>query len=242
MTVKPYLFLAVLLFSLPQWVLSAETAGDEGEGEFSAANQLLFLSDHLTDIDYPILFHYTFVKQGALEKGFTDSIDMTSRDAPEGAAKKVEFRYFSDQRRRPFPPVSNARGNPIILAFLQRDVGEMDRVTGGDWRYFQKRIKQALENAAEVEPVTFEYNEQSVEGTRIRIAPYAKDQYRGRMGDYADKYYEFILSDQVPGEVYEMRTLIVAKGKAGPEDDRVLMEEKLTLDSTKRLDRQEASK
>lgn len=194
---------------------------DNAEEPMSPANTMLFMSDHLATVGQPSTFHYDFQKSGTLEQGFTDTIAMTvTAVAPDGS-KDVQLRYFTGERARDFPPVSQARGNPILLLFLQRDVGEMQRLTEGNWRYFQRVIKLAFANGADVKPVEFDFNGQNVKGTEIRITPYLNDSHAG-LEKYNAKYYVFTLSEAVPGWIYQMRSVIPEKGAGS---NRVLVEE-----------------
>lgn len=191
--------------------------------EFSKANQLLFMSDHLTDAKAPMVYVYELTKTTTREdeKAFTDEIRMVARDAEGGDSKAVTIDYLSGERSNYVDNVEHARGNPIVMLFLQRDVNEMDRLTGGHWRYFQRRIKTALEHGATVEPVTIEFQGESVQAQRISLTPFAGETRR-EMKDYVDKRYVFILSEAVPGEVVEMRAVV-------PGEDKPVIEERLTL-------------
>ncbi|CAN0333776.1 unnamed protein product [Chrysoparadoxa australica] len=53
--------------------------------------------------------------------------------------------------------------------------------------------------------------------------PY-QDEDRPQMAPYRDKLYEFIVSESIPGEVYEIRTRVPAA-----EGDQPLIEESLRL-------------
>lgn len=214
--------------------LIAGATSSEKETKFSEANTLLFLTNHLENVSEPTMLRYAFSKRGSLERPYTGTIDMTLSVEPGSAEKTAELRYFSGAQY--VPPVPNAEGNPIVLMFLQRDVSDMQQRTGGAARYFQKVMKIAFENQAKVRPVSFDYNGRSVDGIEIKITPYMNDPHRARIGPYADKYYVFTLSEAVPGEVYELRTVVPggskrpARGGSEP-----LLEEVLTLSAVRPL-------
>jgi hypothetical protein len=76
-----------------------------------------------------------------------------------------------------------------------------------------------------VEEPTVEFNGKSVPARRYVITPYLDDPHRGQFQQFAGKRYEFVLSDQIPGSLYEIRTVIPAgTGQAEP-----LIEERLVL-------------
>ena len=56
--------------------------------------------------------------------------------------------------------------------------------------------------------------------------PYANDPRKKRYGKFADKRYEFILSDKIPGTFYQIRTVV--NDNTNP-DSEPLIEETLTL-------------
>ena len=66
------------------------------------------------------------------------------------------------ERQVALPALNGAQGNPVLLGFLERDISEMKRMTGGSTSYFRKRIRIALAEAASVEPVTVSYGGRQV--------------------------------------------------------------------------------
>jgi hypothetical protein len=199
------------------------------ESQFSQANRLLFLTDHLDNLRAPSVLHYTFEKSGTLEDTYKDTIDV--KVSPRGkSAKTVELNFFTGARHRYLPPLSDPSGNPIISAFLQREVVEMEERTEGSWRYFQKVIKLALENDAQAEPVEFDYDGRPVSGTEIKIQPYIDDPHRAEIAPYDTKYYVFTLSNAVPGQVYRLRSVVPARSpQAAGEGSKPLVEEVFQL-------------
>lgn len=188
------------------------------EPEFSRANTLLFLDDHLTGPDYSARYVYSSSRAGSEERDFDDRITMTAHAVSGSDAKRVEFDLPAGSSQKPVPAVERARGNPMIMVFLQSDVLELAEATGGHWRYFQKQMKLALEHDARVEPVSIDFQGQSIEGHRITVQPYAKEQARRKeLGPYRNKTYEFLLSDELPGEVFELRSTTPAgEGSEAP--------------------------
>ncbi len=180
----------------------------QAEESFSEANTLLFLSDHLHNVAPPATLHYDFRKTGSEQDDFTDSIDIQVTQPQAGGGRSVEMRYFSGDRERYVSPIDNARGNPVIMLFLQRDVREMQRQTQRGWRYFQKLIKFALKDVAAVRTVSIPYAGKTVQGQQIRITPYTGLPEGSRADGYQDKTYLFTLSAGVPGTVYELRTTL----------------------------------
>ncbi len=207
--------IAALLATFAVILCVPPAAADDG-ADLSEANALLFESSHLRGLEAPAQLRYRLESSGSeQEEAFTDEVVLHVRPNPDAPNWHVEFDYLAGERERPVPPVSSATGNPVIKVFLQREVVEMERRTGGNWRYFQKAIKRALQDAANVERTRFDYRGQSVEGRRIRIAPYRDDPRRGQMGVYAQMRYVVVLSDAVPGRVYELTARVQSGDGSG---------------------------
>ena len=102
----------------------------------------------------------------------------------------------------------------------------MQRLTGGQPHYFKKRIRLALLTVTQSQPAVFIYGGKEVQGQQIEFTPYVNDPLKPRFGKLDVKRYIFILSADVPGYVYQIRTV-------APDTDpnNTLIEEVLTLDS-----------
>lgn len=187
------------------------------DGEMSKANTLLFQTPHLQGLQSPAVLRYRLESTGP-EGGeaFADEIALQVRPNPDRERWHVAVDYLSGERERPVPPVPAATGNPIIKVFLQREVVEMEERTGGSWRYFQKRIKAAFADAADVTRTEVDYDGRSLPGRQIRIAPYRGDPRSGQMGVYAGMRYTIVLSDEIPGQVYAITASAPAENGGEP--------------------------
>ena len=188
---------------------------------------LLFETDHLRKITKPAALHYSFVKAGLMEEGFTDSVEISIDKIHSNGTKSVSTNYLSGKNHINFPPVPETEkgGNPVVLYFLERDIREMKRLTGGGMMYFRKRIRTTLADNAEVRPVAFVFDGREVNGKEIKIVPYVNDQLKERFGKHVGKYYVFTFSDDVPGQVYQVRC-VTPDPAAGKQP---LIEETLTF-------------
>ena len=202
---------------------------DPNTFEFADAETKLWLDNHLRNISSPGRIYYDFVKRGSYEEGFSDSVYLDILKVNEDGSKDADLEFFTAERQQQ-PRRDNLvgiTGNPVLVVYMQGDVYEMNRLTNGSWRYFQRRIKSAFAEGAKIEPVTFEYDGAEMTGEKISITPYINDPRRRQFAEFAPKIYEFILSDQVPGKLYQIKTVI----PAGSPDTEPLMEEVLTLQS-----------
>jgi hypothetical protein len=178
--------------------------------DFSAAERALFMSDQLGKLRPPTTLAYRFRKTGSLEPGFDDSVRVKLAARPDGKCCAVTGEFFTGARRLPMPEAEDARGNPVIMYFLERDVREMQRLTKGQPNHFRKRIRMAIFEGAKLRDVAVPFRGKSVAGREIEITPYLTDPNRPRFETLATKRYVFTLSDAVPGGVYAMRTEVDA--------------------------------
>lgn len=200
---------------------------DPDSFQFSEAETRLWLDDHLGNIRTPTRLKYDFVRSGTYEDGFTDVVLLDITKINADGTRDAEMQFFTGEREQPYTPdnVTEISGNPVLGVYMRGDVFDMNRMTDGSWRYFQRRIKLALAEAATVEPVEFEFAGRKIEGKRISIAPYVKDPHGAQFPQLARKRYEFTLSDAVPGTLFEIHTIVPGERDGDPP----LLEERLTL-------------
>ncbi len=196
--------------------------------KFSDAEHIMWQTEHLHNISKPTRLYYEFSKTGTYEEGFNDSVYLDIVKVNDDGTKNAILDFFTGDRKQPISPdnVTNISGNPVLGIFMQGDVYEMNRLTEGHWRHFQKMIKIALRESATVSPVTFEFNGQQIKGDKIVFSPYLDDPHRPDFEKFANKSYELIFSDQIPGELYEIKTVIK---DAQDEQKEPLIQEKLIL-------------
>ncbi len=214
--------LSLLFITLPG---SAEEQKNE-EIQFSQAEQLLFMSDQLFNINQPVKLKYEFQKNGSYEDGFTDTIELNILKVHDTGLKHATLSFFTGERNQFVPENENTNGNPVLATYLQGDVYEMDRLTEGHWRYFHRRLKFAFADASEVRPVTFEFNGKQVQGQEVFTQPYLKDPKRPMFEMFANKTYSFIFSDEIPGTLYQIKTVVPADDENSAEP---LLVESLTF-------------
>jgi len=184
-------------------MLVTQTAG--AGHDISTAETLLFQTDHLKNVHAPATLRYAFHKAGSAEPGFDDQVQLVLQLVLFAAPPAATLQFLTGPRQYTAPPVNNAEGNPVLLGFLEHDIAEMQRLTGGRSAYFRKRIRLALAESAQVRPHRFTYAGKEVDGREIVIEPYANDPMRARFEPYIGKRYTFIVSPQVPGGVYQVR-------------------------------------
>jgi hypothetical protein len=196
--------------------------------QFSEAETTVWLGDQLAAITAPTVLTYDFVKSGTFEAGFTDRVIYRVTGLHPDGTKSGVIDFFSGERHFDLPPEEKTNINPVLKVYFQGDVYEMNRLTDPDrkarerWRYFQRRIKFALAEGAKVEPVKFEFSGLQYAGKRVSFMPYAKDPKRSEFEQFADKAYAVTVSDQLPGYVYKIESVVPGKDPATPLIQEVL--------------------
>lgn len=202
--------------------------------EFSNAENLLWLTDHLRNIERPVRLFYAFKRSGSYDEGFTDAVYLDIIKVNEDGTKNAILDFFSDARNQTVGAenVTNITGNPVLGKYMEGDVLEMNRLTKGHWRYFQKRIKIALRENATIEQINFDFNGKNYKGEKIVFSPFLEDPHRGDFEKFANKRYEVIMSQDVPGTLYQIHTVIRDAGDMEGQK-QPLIEETLTLTEIK---------
>lgn len=192
--------------------------------EFSRAEKLVFVDHHLSNIKTPTTLRYSFVKSGTLEPGYSDEVKVDV-DTNVKTCCLVKGSFLTGERQESTPEVPDAESNPAILYFLEHDIREMQRLTKGKSNYFRKRIRMGMVDEAQVRDVKISYKGRELAAQEVTLSPYTKDPARAKYDRYADKRYTFVIAKDVPGGVYQVRTVI-----GGPQaTDPVAIEEVMTL-------------
>lgn len=245
---------AAVLAALPLTAWSADATPEQAEPaaggaaqavEFSEAERRMWMTDQLASIDEPMVMTYRFKRGGSYEPGFEDTVEFTVSKVRDDGMKAASLNFFTGERNFPVPPVESTNVNPVLGVYLQGDVYEMNRLTDERgkakerWRYFHRQIKFALASDATVEPTTITFDGETYEGHRITFSPYVDDPHRDEFERFADKRYTVVVSDALPGYLYEIETVIPGEGK---NFDAPLILERLTLESAEPMAQMEASR
>lgn len=202
------------------------SAGAAPNTEWSPAEKLIFDDSQLQAVKPPTALRYAFARRGSLDEAVSDDVRIDLRPADGGSCCVADGDFLSGNRKLTLPPIEDAHANPVILYFLEYDVREMQRRTGGQQAHFRRRIRMALAESAKVNDVVVKHAGRDWPAKEVRITPYLDDPNRNRFEQLATKEYVFVLVPGVPGGVYQIRTL-VADAKTG--DKLPLIEESVTL-------------
>jgi hypothetical protein len=204
--------------------LAGPAAADDSP-PISRAETLLFMTNHMKQLSTPSRLHYAFSKTGTLEPGFKDTIDIDITSQADGS-KKGAAKFFNGEHNISYPDVEHVEGNPVVMFFLEREIREMSRLTGGKPNYFRKRIRLALSDSASIKPVEVSYGGHAFAAQQITITPYRDDPMSAKFERMVPKRYVFTISEQVPGEVYQIEGLVPpadASAKDAVQDEKVTL-------------------
>jgi hypothetical protein len=183
-----------------------------GDPPLSAAQIALFESSHLKSIQDPTVVRYRFEGTAGAER-FTDGVAVGIEPRPDGT-KDVRVAFLSGDRHMPFNPAIGFNGNPVLMFFLEHDVAEMQKATGGSRTYFRNRIREAFVDKAEVRSISLSFGGKDEPATEITLAPFRHDPMIARFERFREKSYRFVLADAVPGTIYQIATVVPASGSA----------------------------
>ncbi len=181
----------------------------EGAAQISPAERLIFMTDHLHGMGRNIELDYALSDSDPAATG-TDAVAV--RVVSTGNANG-DARVFDHGTAVPLPN-AGLPCNPVIIYFLEQDIAEMERLTGGKRRYFQQRLRLALAAGPKIETVTTRIGGKTLTARQIVVQPYLADPNAARFMRYTGERYTFLIADGVPGQVAMIRTEV-----PGPNDD-----------------------
>lgn len=216
--------LAALLLALSAAAVSAQgqvqpESPPAAAPEPSEAEQLVFMRTPLATMKPPTKLVYAYRYEGSTVATPVDDRAILEL-LPDSGGKccNVKADFLTGPRRVNLPLIEQARGNPVVLFFLEREVRRLNELTKGSANHFRKRIRLALVDQAKVSPREFNYAGRTVKGSEVRVQPFLLDPNRPRYEKLAQTEYVFLLSPEVPGELFEIRsTLPAATAGAAPE-------------------------
>jgi hypothetical protein len=178
---------------------ASDSAGS-ADSEIKPAERLLFMDTHLKGVQPQTELDYAVDRSGppAKEKDTVRVLVLSPGNAKGDAS-------VTDHGGKVDVP-GGLPCNPVILYFLERDIAEMEQLTGGQRRYFQRRVRLALAAGPAITPVVRDAQGKKVPAKQIVIQPYLDDPNASRFPDYVGKRYTFVMSDAVPGQVLLIRT------------------------------------
>lgn len=180
--------------------------------EITPAERALFLEPSLGGLKSGTTLDYRMRRAGTLDSPFDDDARLTLGPRADQTCCAAQLRFLSGERTVKLPDIDLPEANPVLLGFLEHDIREMERATGGKANYFRKRIRMALAEGPALQPVTLRWQGRALAGVAVTITPYADDPLRARYGKLADKRYTFWRAAGLPGRLAGVRTTVTEPG------------------------------
>jgi hypothetical protein len=189
----------------------------------SEAERLVFVEDHLRASRSPGSLAYGYVEEAEGQASVNDRAVLVLSAGARGRCCDVHGDYLSGARAVQLPDIPDARANPVLLYFLEGEVRRLQQATKGQAAHFRRRIRLSLADAATVTDSTIRWRGRSVPARTVRVSPFLADPYRERFQDEAATEYTFVLSDAVPGGVYQLGATLPGRAAgAAPRARRTL--------------------
>ncbi len=212
-----------LLFSVP-----AFTTAQAPSPELNRAQQLVFVENHLQNVPKGSNLTYDFNSQTEGVESYSDTVRITVTEVLADDRRNLEFNFLNGSHHIDFSPAMGYSGNPVIIHFLERDISQMARETGGWSGYFRNRIRDAFSRPVSVRDVKIAFQGRDMDGVEVIVEPFASDPNIRNFEAYANKRYEFTFSTQVPGGVYRIHTRVPGEDGVGVFIDETLTFNQLT--------------
>ncbi len=199
---------------------------------FSEINNIIFDNAHLKNIKQEGTLNYIYKKEHFIDGPREDTIDLVLTNLRNTGRKDTHIEFFTGKYNRPYQDRDNQKGNSVVVFFLEFDVRELAKTINSTrperWHYLQKKVKWQLARGAVQKDIEVDYNGTKVAASQYMIRPYINDPKKADFPLYANKYYIFTLSEDIPGGIYQVRT-IVPDGDEWQEGDEALIDESVTF-------------
>lgn len=179
----------------------------------TAAQNLVYDTAHLSNTVAGQQINYRYRSQIATDDVIDDQVSLSIKEAHKDGKRDVVVDFLSAERHMAFPDFTAFRGNPVIIAMLEHIAQGFGRETGGGVLYFRNRIRDALaKENTRIELVTVEFNDRTIDATRVLFSPFVGDAYLAERPEYTHAVFSITLSDEVPGGVVGIAVKSSQKG------------------------------
>lgn len=202
--------------------------------QLSDAQKIIFDTPQLAGITSPTILKYRFERKGQFKDDFSDQVKLKVSNINPDGTRDVAFDFFTGNRRRTYPAIEHFHGNPLSMIYLQRDATELAKFTGGNVNFFRVSILYGFHDLAQVSDAEINGPNGTIKGQKVTLRPYEKAKRGPQLGPIERKTYEFIVSPEIPGQIYSIRTIVPPPEGAAVEAPN-MVEETLTFDGVEPL-------
>lgn len=183
----------------------------QGDPGINEAQRLVFMNDHLGDIASGSVLNYDFTRTGKAVEAFSDTVKIKVTGVHAGGRRDLEFDFLAGPNHVDFHPAKAYLGNPVAIHFLERDIAEMARRTGGNIGYFRNTIRKSFVNP-EINATKIDVGGHQLDAVAVTVTPFTGDPNVDKFPFYAKKRYEFLFAEDLPGGLYQIHTQVPDEG------------------------------
>ena len=199
--------IAILAGALLSLQTATKAAEAEPPADLNEAQRLVFMNDHLVDVASGNVITYDFRRRGKSVEAFSDTVKVNVTAVRDDGRRDLEFDFLTGQNHIDFHPAKAYRGNPVIIHFLERDILEMSKRTGGDIGYFRNRIRKSFANP-EIGSAKVDVQGRQLDAVEVAVTPFSGDPNVDKFPLYARKRYDFLFAEAIPGGLYQIHTVV----------------------------------
>lgn len=191
----------------------------EAEVKLTPVETLIFDTNHMNNVAGGQTLKYSFERKGALGDDFSDTVALKVTQGDSGKGKTVNMAFFTGERQKPYPEFSNAKANPLLIVFFNKDAWYLARriKAKGVANYLRNRIIDGLHQVKSIEATTCSFDGKDVPAQLITFAPFSKDENRHHLVHYQALQYNVVLADDVPGGVCSISSVVPNQKEGVPE-------------------------
>lgn len=214
---------------------STETA-DADKGSSNEIVHRVFDNKHLEKVEAGKELVYKFKRSASnpelLGQEFSDDITLKVKAAKPDGGRDVDLQIYTGDRARDLQQMPDRLHNPVFLVYFNQAVNTFGMLSGGKPPYLTRLFSNGFKDKAKMEPVKVTYNGKEIDAYRIEMKPYLGDSSVPKMQGWENAEYVITMSDEVPGEVVDLRSIYT--NKYDKKDLRLV--ERITLDGVSGLD------
>jgi hypothetical protein len=191
-----------------------------------SAIELLFERKHLAALgdgaEITYRFERTVSDTKMLGEPFSDDIKLKVTAAAASGTRDVVLTVFTGERARSLGDLPELTGNPLLVMFLDRAVGNMSQLAGGSRPYLKDRVRASFREKSTVEATTVAHAGKTVEAFRIAVTPFVGDPNAAKMLGYDGAKLTLVVSEAVPGHIVELTSQFESGVQGAPRlDERI---------------------
>lgn len=196
--------MAGLLLALCAGVVNTASAFEA----LTEAQEWIYDTNHLANTEAGQTLEYAFISSNDISSDLQDQATLSITAALDKERRDVSLNFLTDERHISLPDFKGYRGNPILIAMLERVAQDMGEETGGGVLYFRNRIRDSLaSDSVELSTSTASFNEKSITSTTLTFLPFLNDSYLGSAPLLRETVFTIQLSSDVPAGVVDVHVL-----------------------------------